>query len=544
MGLKKLFGLVKRSYENPSVPLSDPEHFLISPSRSGVQVSESTALTYDAVFRAVSLISRGVAGIPINTLRIEGDRREEDHQHPAYRLLRFKANKYQTIHDVKIILTMQALLRGNGYAFIDQNQLGQPVALIPMDAGVTWTDRADDGRLIYRTSIRRSPRTGQDTRDPVPVILEKDQVFHLKGIHETGDEGLSVIGKARDSIGLGIATERHGNAFFARGARPSMVLEHPGKMRENEHENFRKGWEKIHRGVDNHFRTAILENGMKLNAFSMTQEDSQFVETLEFRIRVIANWFGVPPHKLGSNINVSYASLEQENQAFLDDTIDPWLKSWEHECWDKLLSNRQQQAESHTIEFERKELLRMSAADRTDLYASALDHGWMSVNEVRRRENLNPIPGGDEFNAQAASPAAQPPTPAGPDEDGDGDPTSEEPTGGEDRSGQVLAHQFDLLEETIRRFAKRLSDDSQRQKKVLREDYLLASAEEPNSTFLQAVSPVIQTIRVFDPEFVNASQVWRIVCTGLASSDLETTATEIMGNVRANGTPVPNTAAN
>ena len=502
-----------RSSEIPGRPISDSDHFIVR-SDSGVAVNHDTALTYDAVWRAVGLISRSVAGIPIEVLRrIDNEGKERATLHPAYRLLKRKPNQYQHSHDFKTVLTMQALLRGNGYALIVRNQIGQPQELIPMDASLTWPDRDKNNDLIYRTSI------ALDSSSPREIVLDASDVFHLKGIHHSGDVGISVINAARDSLGLGMAVERHGSKFFSQGARPSVVLEHPMTMKAQEHENFRSSWNRLHSGVDNHFRTVILENGMKLNTFSMSPEDSQFVETLQFRVRVVANWFGVPPHKLGDTTRTSYSSLEQENQAFLDDTIDPWLKSWEAEAWDKLLSDRQKNSDSHIIEFNRKELLRMSSRDRSDFYSSALTSGWMSVNEVRSRENLNPIDGGDGYNIMmnmqpiAESGFASDILAENLDDDDDN-----EDRVSIDTDAEFVVNHLEMLRSALVRVGVRIGHQlSRRKTEKDRLEYLSDDVRSLLDDFCASVDPVLRSLRL-RRNVCSAYEIWEQLVHGLTIS--------------------------
>jgi hypothetical protein len=227
------------------------------------------------------------------------------------------------------------------------------------------------------------------------ATIAREDMLHIRGFGDSL-EGAGVVTKARESFGLGMAAAKYGSVFFKNGARPSAVLEHPARLGEEAERTLRASWENLHTGdLENKHKIAILEEGMKLNIFQMSNEDAQFLQTRQFEIREVANWFGLPPHKLGDTTRTAFASLEQENQSFLDDSLDPWLVSWEAECMDKLLSDEEKDSDSHVIEFMRQALARANLTDQAAFYASGLQNGYMNRDEVRNRINLNPIPDGE-----------------------------------------------------------------------------------------------------------------------------------------------------
>lgn len=375
--------------ENPAVPLSDPEPWLFDawgggPSSSGISVNAESALTYSPVWRAANLLSRDVAKLPLVVYRRRNEGKERAPKHKAYFPLKYKANPEMTSFQLRMLLQLQGILRGNGYGFISRG--GGKLELWPIDASkVTVIKPQRPGEEVFYL-IRRDD--GQVERH------NRENIFHLRGLGD-GYEGKSVIAKARESFGLGLAAQKYGSVFFKNSATPSAVLEHPGKMTPEANARLRQSWQEIHGDLDNKHRMAILEEGMKINPFGLNNEDAQFLQTRQFEIREVANWFGVPPHKLGDTTRTAFASLEQENQSYLDDALDPWLVNWEMECWDKLLSEDEKLQDTHIIEFTRQALLRADMAGRSAFYASAIQNGWMNRDEVRSRENLNEIPDGE-----------------------------------------------------------------------------------------------------------------------------------------------------
>lgn len=376
----------RRSIENPAVSLDDPAAWDLlgaEKTSTGVRVSRRTTLGYSPFWRGVNLISRDVAKLPLFVYKRVGDGKERDANHPAYAVLRNKPNAEMTSFIFRQVLQSHALIEGNGYAFIDRDGAGNPMELIPLDPTATYPVR-ENGRLWYVTQV------GQKLRK-----LDPSNVLHIKGLGYDGLVGYSIIHMARESIGLGVALRDYGSRFFRANARPGVVLEHPAKISNEAAKRIRDSWNEMHSGLDNAHKTAILEEGMKLTVMSINAKDSQLLESRQFEIREIANWFGVPPHKLGDTTRTAFASLEQENQSYLDDALDPWLVVWEEECREKLLSEREKESDSHTVEFLRQALVRANLKDRGAFYNTALQGGWMNRDEIRARESMNPLPNGE-----------------------------------------------------------------------------------------------------------------------------------------------------
>jgi HK97 family phage portal protein len=440
-----------RSLERPGTPLSDPDEWLVedlagAPTATGLTVNASTALTYAAFFRGVNLISRDVAKIPLLVYeRIEGGGKERATRHAAYKLLRYAPNEAMHAVDFKKLLQAQAILRGNGYAFIERAGSGAPGALLPLNSANVSPLRV--GGIVWYLFYVGG--------EPIKVLWR--DMFHVKGLPDwdrEGLEGISVLTKARESLALGLAARQYGARFFGNDARPGAVLEHPGKLSPQGHANLIEDWEKAHRGVSNKHRMAILEEGMKLHSFSIPARDAQLIETRQFEIRDMANWLGLPPHRLGDTTRTSFASLEQENQSYLDDALDGWLVAWEAEGREKLLTEREKDADTHVVEFLRAALVRADLGARVESYNKAILGGWMSRDEARERENLGPIPGGEgkkffvPSNVTVAGQGSKSGSPdgsvekdqepgAGEADPGRGPGTSAAPAGGRDGGGRV-----------------------------------------------------------------------------------------------------------
>jgi len=443
--MTSLFGS-RATPENPSFDLNSEEAWgalEANKSDTGESVNLSTSLQYSPVWRATNLISRDVAKLPVLIYKRVGEGKERATDHPAYRLLRRKPNAEMTSFVFRQTMMGHVLLEGNAYAYITRDGAGRPIELIPLMPNETYPVR-ENGRLWYVTSVGGSLRK-----------LDASSVLHFKGLGYDGLCGYSVIQVAKQSLGLGMAVSKFGRILFKNNARPSVVLEHPGKLEQSAVQELRQSWERMHQGLDNAHRTAILTNGMKAHILSFNAEDSQFLQTRQFEIREVANWFGVPPHKLGDTTRTAFASLEQENQAYLDEALDGWLVVIEEETYEKLLSEEEKDGDTHVIEFMRQALVRADMTTRFAAYATAINNRFMSPNEARSRENLNPYDGGDEFLVplNVGGPVA------GDDTEEEEPPEGEESEDQEDQEAERKRRQAasEVVTDVVRRMVRRVN---------------------------------------------------------------------------------------
>lgn len=404
------------SAENPAVPLSQAlfDEADGGPTSAGVRVTRKRALGYSAVWRAVNLIAGDVGRLPVFVLRRDGAGKLLDKQHPAYRLLRRKPNPFMTAFTFRQTLQAHALTEGNGYAYVVRDAGGRPVELMLLDPDRTSPVKVG-GELWYVTHLPAGNNRFEMVRLPATDVI------HVRGLGFDGLCGYPVLKLLRDTLGKAVAARDYGARYFRNSARPTVVIEVPAGMKDTAVENLRRSWERLHQGINNAHRTGILRDGAKLSTVAATAKDAQLIENLEFDAREIANVFGVPAHKVGDPTKAAYNSLESENQSYHDDTLDRWLITHEEEYADKLLSEDEKANDTHTIEFARQELLRTNLSARGNYYSQAVMGGWLSRDEVRGFENLNPIPGGkgSDFtlpvNVQPLATSQPDPTPT-PDE--------------------------------------------------------------------------------------------------------------------------------
>lgn len=384
-----IFNWFTRLFRNETSGTANPSSWLVdwvrggSKTSSGIYVNAKSALTYSSVFQAVSLLSGDVAKLPFHlNRRLEEGGKERAKDHPAFYLMKRKpCPELSSFHFIRT-LTAQALLRGNGYAYILRDGRQRPLEILPLDPDRTFPVR-ENGRLLYVTTV------GDETRK-----LDAANVLHIRGLSSDGLVGYSVVDLAKESFGLGLATERYGSVFFGNGAAASGIIEYPGKLDDTIVDRIRKTWNQMHQGLGNSHRVAVLDAGVKFNQLTIPNDQAQFLLTRKFQRVEVASWFNLPPHKLGDETRTSRASLEQENQAYLESALDPWLVTWEAECWDKLLTEKEKRSDEYAFEFLRLALLRADAKTRSNFYNTALNGGWMNRDEVRDRENMNPLPDG------------------------------------------------------------------------------------------------------------------------------------------------------
>lgn len=377
--------------ENPTFDLNSPDAWDAlgaTPTDSGVAVNARTALSDSPWFRGVELVSTTCAKVPLHVYRRDGQGKVRDPGHPAYQLMRWHPNQEMTAFVFWQTLWGHVITEGNGYAFVKRDGAGQPIELVALDPGRVYPVRLN-GQLWYSVEGDRA-----QTRRYYP-----DQILHLKGWGFDGLLGYSVLEKAREELGMGLAARKHGTKVFRNGAFTGLILEHPEVMDKEAQRRFLSTFEKRHAGGDNAYRTAVIEEGMKVSqARPFSAREAQLLELRGLHIREIANFIGCPPHKLGDNTRQAYASMEQENQSFLDDCIDGKLVMAEQECRSKLLTEEQKRQDSHVVEYHRPALVRADLKSRYEAHKSALAGvPFRTINEVRADENLNPLPEGDKL---------------------------------------------------------------------------------------------------------------------------------------------------
>ena len=368
--------------------------FFLGGSTAGKVVTERSAMQMTAVYACVRILSEAIAGLPLHLYRYRKDGgKEKAIDHPLYALLHDEPNPEMSSFVFRETLMTHLLLWGNAYAQIIRNGKDEVVALYPLMPNKMSVNRDEEGRLFYRYT--RSPNEANATKTDSVVLLPSD-VLHIPGLGFDGLVGYSPIAMAKNAIGLAIATEEYGAKFFANGAAPSGVLEHPGTIKDPQ--RVREAWQSQFGGSENSGKIAVLEEGMKYTPISISPEQAQFLETRKFQINEIARIFRVPPHMVGDLEKSSFSNIEQQSLEFVKYTLDPWVIRWEQSIHRSLLS--EDEKKTCFVKFNVEGLLRGDYQSRMNGYATARQNGWMSANDIRELENLDRIAseeGGDLY---------------------------------------------------------------------------------------------------------------------------------------------------
>jgi len=360
--------------------------FFMGTSTSGKQVNERTAMQMTAVYSCVRILAEAVAGLPLQLYRYtDTGGKEKALDHPLYLLLHDEPNPEMTSFVFREVLMCHLLLYGNAYAQIIRNGRGEVLGLYPLMPNRMAVDRDEHGRLYYSYQMQQDD--GADMKQGT-VILRQEDVLHIPGLGFDGLVGYSPIAMAKNAIGLAIATEEYGSKFFANGATPGAVLEHPGLIKDPE--KIRESWNKAFRGSANANKLVVLEEGMKFTPISIAPEQAQFLETRKFQIDEIARIFRVPPHMIGDLEKSSFNNIEQQSLEFVKYTLDPWVCRWEQAMCRALL--RPEEKSHYFIKFNVDGLLRGDYKSRMDGYAVGRQNGWLSANDIRELENMDQIP--------------------------------------------------------------------------------------------------------------------------------------------------------
>lgn len=387
----RMMGFLSDLFERRSaLPLNDNrpwfESNIMQRSHSGVRVTPESSLKYAAVLACVRVLAESVASLPLMVYERQAeDTRRKANNFYLYRLLHDKPNPELTSFEWREILMAHLLLWGNAYCEIEYNGRGQPTGLWPLMPNAMLEIKRRDGMLEYKYQL---PNGSGKT-------FAAWQLLHIRGLGLDGLAGMSPIGMARQAVGLGLAAEEFGSKFFGNGANMSGVLSHPGVMGDEAFDRLKEQWDSLYSGLNNAQRTAILEEGMQYERIGIPPEDAQFLETRKFQTSEIARIYRVPPHMIGDLERATFSNIEHQSLEFVMHSLRPWLVRWEQAISERLMTKRERSR--YYPEFLITGLLRGDSAARSAYYTSMFNIGAMSQNDIRRAENLNPVPSGDEY---------------------------------------------------------------------------------------------------------------------------------------------------
>ncbi|HUV64848.1 MAG TPA: phage portal protein, partial [Sedimentisphaerales bacterium] len=419
---------------------------------SGERVTPATAMGIAAFFACVRNISEDVAKLPVHTYRREEKKRTEIDT-PVHYLLNVEANPEMSAMSFRETLTAHAAAFGNGYAEIEWNRRVEPIAFWPLDP-TTVALKREAGRLYYEVRV-----------DGVATPVMPYDMIHIHGLGDMGLSGYQIPHLAREALGAILASQKFAAAFFGNGTWLGGVLQHPAKLGDKALQHLRETWVDRHGGAANAMKPAILEEGMTYNQLGIAPEQAQFLETRQFGVEEVCRWFRMPPHKVQHLLRATFSNIEQQALEYVGDCLMPWLIRWEQEMKRKLFSVYTQK--NVYLKHNVTALLRADSAARQSYYASMIQNGAYSINDVRELEDMNPIPNGDKHYHQSnmievgEKPEPPKPPPA-PIKEPDGD--EEPPPGGEgeDEDERMLRGHRAALIDAYARVLRVESDKAQR----------------------------------------------------------------------------------
>lgn len=398
--------ILKRIWNTASTSISDllnPKKWLISAlsggrlTTSGEHVSPESAMTLSAYFACLRCISEDVGKLPLIVYKeVKPRGRERLINSPIYNLLKTKPNNEMSSISFRETLQHWAMGWGNGYAEIVRDGGGVAREMYPIHPSRVTVIRDTSGEILYRVrpsiDLQTGAATGKGDR-----YLRPDEMFHLHGLGKAGIDGYSIAGLAAESLGVGLAAQKFGAAFFGNGTSVGGILSHPGKLSDPAIEKLKKAWNEAHQGAGNAHGLAVLEEGLKYDRTSIPPEDAQFIETRQFSVEDVCRWFRVPPHKIQHLLRATFSNIEQQSIEYVVDCLMPWLERWEQEIKRKLIGENETEVYAkHLI----NGLMRGDQAARAAFYKALFEMGALSPNDIRELEDMNPIEDGDNYYVQ------------------------------------------------------------------------------------------------------------------------------------------------
>jgi len=379
------------SLENPNVPIAEGytmfELFGGQRTYTDRVITAEAALSFSAVWAAVNRIAGTAGSLPVKLYRRnDGGGKEEERGHWAWEFVTQGPSPYLKASGFKEAAQGHLLLRGNAYCELmrERSRSEPPVGKLhhPDKAEVKLTKSGEPFFVFYE----------EENGKPRPVPF--DEVLHIAGPGGNGITGWSVLKNARESIALGLGAEEYAARYYANNARPSGILSAPEVLKPETRENIRKSWTATQGGLDNAHKVAVLEGGVTWQQMSLSAEDSQFLESRQHQVRDVARWFLIPPHMIGDLDDATFSNIAEQQIQYMTDTMEPWLIRWEAGLNARLLTSDERRA-GLFFEFVRDARLSGDPEKRGNFYTAQANVGAITPNEIRAKENRNPVPGGD-----------------------------------------------------------------------------------------------------------------------------------------------------
>lgn len=378
-------------------------------SKSGVSVNIDTALRVSTVYACCRVICEDIGKLPLKLYMEKDDGSKVlAKRHPLYRVLFRKPNEWQTSMEWRMTMLLHALLGKAGYSFINRSSSGEVLELIPLMPHCVKAVQSRDWSVTYEVS---------DSKGLI-ARLPKESVHVVHGLSWDGLSALDVVAQGREAIALAIATEESQARLHGQGTRPGGVITTSQVLAPQTVERLKQQFSDSYGGVANAYKTILLDAGLEFKPWAMTGVDAQHIQTRKHQVEEVCRLFRVFPSMIGfSDKAATYASAESFFGAHVNHTLMPWVTLWEQAIMRDLLTE-DEAVDGYQPKFILQGLLRGDAASRANFYASGINSGWLTRNEVRGFEDLNPLPGLDEIlqpmnmapssSASTDSPSAEP----------------------------------------------------------------------------------------------------------------------------------------
>jgi len=361
-----------------------------TPTIAGVPVSNAMALMYSAVFAAVNVLSSDIAKAPLNLRKTRQNGGSDLYlDSPVYQLLKHEPNSEMGAMNFRQALTAHALTLGGGYAEIERNGMGRPMALWPITPDRIKPVRDErTGRLYYLV----------DNRDE----LDAADVLHIHGLGYDGTCGYALLDLARQAVGLGLAAERFNAAFFGNNSTFGGVIGFDQRKEPEELVEYGKRINETSKGAERAFKLLLLDDGAKYTPFGMTNTDAQLDELRDKQVEEVSRYYRMPLHKLNNLKRATFSNVEQQDLEYYKGPVLDWMTLWEQECNRKLIAKveRRIQFFKHNANV----FLRGDITSRYTALGIARDKGVINANEWRDLEDMNPQDGdqGEQYLVQSA----------------------------------------------------------------------------------------------------------------------------------------------
>lgn len=384
--MKNPFRWLNRSRDAPEVQdaVSTAPTFPFGNAASGKTVTEQTAIQISTVYACVRVIAETIASLPMNVYEAKNDGTKQiAANHPLQHLLHDAPNAEMTSFTWREQMLTQLLLQGNSYSQIVRSGKSDILSIYPLISADMSVDRTDSGQLTYEYKIS----------DGSTVMLDPSEVLHIPGLGFDGVMGYSPIALMKTTLGLTLAAEEYGSAFFQNAATPPGVLTHPSRPKDLE--KVRQSWNRTYGGSGNAGKVAILYEGMKFERIALPNNEAQFLETRKFQTEEICRMYRVPPHMVCDLSHATFSNIEHSSIDFAVHTIRPWLVRIEQAINKALFSEQEPDKPAKPSKFFVKinldGLMRGDYKSRQEGYAIARQNGWMSADDIRELEDMNPI---------------------------------------------------------------------------------------------------------------------------------------------------------